>query len=275
MAKDSNTYKIKIPTIESFEMEYYIQNQSSVQSARVFPPHLHDDLELYILLDGDASFMVEKNLYKLSAGDAIVSKPNEMHNCILNTVSVHKHLCFWFEASSSFLFSAFFKQGFGSGNLISPSQENKRKLLQIYKELNEAGKNEQTHRQVYLVLEILDIFSRSITPDENALTLPEKLRDILDDIDKNFPEINSLNYFTQKYFVSQSTLHRLFRQYLNTSPKMYLETKRLAYSRILLKEGKSVFDACMIAGFPDYSNYIRLFKTRFGVTPKQYRDSKN
>jgi AraC-like DNA-binding protein len=55
---------------------------------------------------------------------------------------------------------------------------------------------------------------------------------------------------------------------------MYLESKRLAHSQILLKEGKSVLDACMESGFSDYSNYIRLFKRRFMITPKQYKDSK-
>ena len=66
---------------------------------------------------------------------------------------------------------------------------------------------------------------------------------------------------------------RLFKEHLNTTPKTYLESKRLVHSQILLKEGKSVLDACMESGFPDYSNYIRLFKRRFGVTPKQYKDS--
>ena len=41
-------------------------------------------MELYILLEGDVSFVVESSLYKLSAGDAIVTAPNERHYCILN-----------------------------------------------------------------------------------------------------------------------------------------------------------------------------------------------
>ena len=65
----------------------------------------------------------------------------------------------------------------------------------------------------------------------------------------------------------------MFRKYLKTSPKSYLETKRLAYSRILLRQGKSVVDACAESGFSDYSNYIRLFKRRFGITPNKYRDN--
>ena len=44
-----------------------------------------------------------------------------------------------------------------------------------------------------------------------------------------------------------------------------IESKRLSYSRLLLNSGKSVLVACMESGFPDYSNYIRLFKKRFDI----------
>ena len=84
-------------------------------------------------------------------------------------------------------------------------------------------------------------------------------------------KISFITLFTRTYFVSQSTLCRMFRKHLQTTPRLYLESKRLAHSRRLLREGKSVLDACYESGFSDYSNYIRLFKRRFSVTPGQYR----
>ena len=84
----------------------------------------------------------------------------------------------------------------------------------------------------------------------------------------------SHTYLTKKYNISSSTLNRLFNDNLQTSPKLFLETKRLAHSRKLLREGNSVMDACMKSGFPDYSNYIRLFKKRFNMTPNQYKNQK-
>ena len=103
--------------------------------------------------------------------------------------------------------------------------------------------------------------------------LPNTLKKILNDINKNFAEIPSINYLTDKYFISHSQLCRLFKQYLHTTPKLYLETKRLANAKIMLKNGKTVIEACIESGFPDYSNFIRLFKTSFGMTPNQYKKS--
>lgn len=266
-------HTLKIPTVSNFEMEYYYATEEARYNARNFPPHLHDRLEMYVLLDGDASFMVESNLYKLNSFDAIISKPNEMHNCILNTDSVHRHLCFWFDPSCDFLFADFLSHNFGENNRLSPDENGKARLSVLFEELRISTDQKDGQRQFYLLLEILDIYRKSIAKKDFVQYLPPTLKIILADINAHFTTIHDLSYFTEKYFLSQSTLNRLFRTYLHTTPKIYLETKRLGHSKILLKEGKTVLEACMQAGFPDYSNYIRLFKKRFGITPGQYRDS--
>lgn len=268
----TKNFSFSFPELSNYEVEYYFHQSANMIPERIFPHHAHDTLELYILLEGDVSFAVESSVYKLCPGDAIITKPNEMHHCILNSTSLHNHLCFWFNSSNQFLFGDFTKHDFGENNLISPSEEYKTRLNELYLQLSTATSANDKHKLFYLFLEILDIFRKSMRASSPTLPLPETLVKILADIDINFRSINSLSYFSDKYFISQSTLNRLFRTHLRTSPKSFLETKRLVYSRRLLKKGESVLSACMQSGFTDYSNYIRLFKQRFGVTPKQYRD---
>ena len=267
----SNIYTFNLPKRPAFEMEYYYSKDNREYDARIFPAHVHDTLEFYVLIEGDVSFVVETGVYRLMPGDVLVTKPNEIHNCVLNTPSVHKHLCFWFNPDDEFLLSAFLSHPFGEGNLIRPSTEEKTKLLALYEELYKASENKDQKTQYVSVLQILQTFEKNAPLLSQNGVIPNVLKEILDDINENFKEINSLEYFLDKYFISRSTLTRLFKKYLHSSPKAYLETKRLAYSRTLLKEGSSVLDACSKAGFPDYSNYIRLFKTRFSMTPKQYQ----
>lgn len=270
----STYYKTQAPITADFYMEYYLNRSEKISAAQVFPPHVHDVLELYILLEGDASFVVEQSLYRLSPGDIVISKPNEMHNCILNTDSTHKHLCFWFDPSCDFLFSDFLAHSFGEGNVCTPTPEDFERIREICLELNrvsEGGGDPQT--EFHLAVQLLYYIRRNLGDSGHSEVLPELLQNILVDIHDDLPSINSLSYFTDKYFISASTLSRLFRKYLRTSPKVYLETKRLAHSRILLKRGRSVAEACAEAGFPDYSNFIRLFRTRFGMTPLQYRNA--
>lgn len=265
-------YKFQIPSFDGFQTEYYFSNLTDAVNARVFPPHLHDKIELYVLLEGDVSFMVESNLYKLTSGDAIVTKPNEMHNCILNSFSVHKHACFWLDSKDEFLFKEFLQHDFGKQNLLSPNERDKQRLLTVYHLLKEASDEKDTRRCYYLLLEILDIFSKSVGNASAHQPIPPLLKNILTDIDEGFLQIKDLRFFTDKYFISQSTLNRLFKEHLHTTPKLYLDTKRLSLARQLLRQGKTGLEACMQSGFSDYSNFIRLFKKRFSMTPKQYRD---
>ena len=264
-------YTLTVPELAGLNVRYYCQNTPQLDDARVFPPHVHDRLEFYVLIEGNASFMVEEHLYPLMPGDVIVSRPNEIHNCILNERTVHKHLCFWLESSSEFLLGDFLTGGEGRGALISPSAKEKERLASLYDEVCRAGEEERPHKQTYVMLEILDILRQNLSNETRRLQLPPLLSTILEDVNRNFPYIHDLEYFTRTYFVSQSTLCRMFRKHLQTTPRLYLESKRLAHSRRLLREGKSVLDACYESGFSDYSNYIRLFKRRFSVTPGQYR----
>ena len=266
-----NFLQLNIPDITAYNVRYYYSNKVTEENPRNWTPHLHDTLELYVLVEGDVSFAVEGANYKLMPGDAIITKPNEMHNCILNTRSVHRHLCFWFDAKSSFVFDEFLKHDFGKNNLIRPSDEAKARLSEIYDSLVKSEKD--MHAQFYFTLEMLGILRKFIDTEDGVPEQGTLFEKILTDINKNFKTIRNLDYFTAKYYVSQSTLNRLFKNHLNTTPKLYLEMKKLAFSRKLLRSGRSVGEACAEAGFSDISNYIRLFKHRFSVTPKEYKES--
>lgn len=262
-------HKFCLDKIENFEVKYYVMENPKVVDKMIFPPHVDDALEFYILFEGDASFSIENRVYKLSPGDVVVSKPNQIHNCILNSNSTHRHACFWFNAKEGdFMYEKFLNM---ETQVISPTYEDSSKLQEIIKKIKLLNKIDNDLTKFSLFVSMLDILSNSVV-NATEQNIPPILRDILDDLNDNFININSLEYFTKKYSISSSTLNRLFNDHLNTSPKLFLETKRLAYSRILLKQGESVLSACMKAGFPDYSNFIRLFKKRFEITPNQYKN---
>ena len=224
-------YRIMAPGSGGFEMQFYADTSDKVQEKRDYPAHIHDCLEVYLLVQGDVSFLVEGHLYHLQAGDAVISKPNELHNCILNTASPHRHFCFWFDAAEN------------GGEM----------LLQYAK-----------------AVELLALWQQNLACAAGS-DLPDVLQMILRDIEQDLPHIRRLSYFTEKYFISLSTLGRLFRVHLGTSPKAYLEDKRLALARARMRAGARVNEACDAAGFGDLSDFIRSFRRRFGITPAVYR----
>lgn len=266
-------HTVTIPTVNDFSMTYYASNTDEKEAPYTFPPHIHDEIELYIHVEGDASFMVENELYRLMPGDILFSLPNEIHNCILNSESVHKHLCFWFYPECSFLFDKI-TENTTRGRLVS-SDTDRAEILSLCEKLATPPKSEQDLQTFSLALRLVALLDKNLSSNVqhvSRVSLPPVLKEILRDVNEHFAQITTLTYLENKYFISQSTLNRMFKKYLHTTPHQYLETKKLARARTLLKEEKSVFDAYTGAGFSDYSNFAKLFRKRFNLTPKQYLD---
>ena len=92
-------------------------------------------------------------------------------------------------------------------------------------------------------------------------------------------ENNRLNKLTIKELsflsnMSVSTFKREFEKNFHSSPSKWFQDKRLEHSAYLLKnESKRPSDIFEEIGYENLSNYTQAFKSKFGVTPKQYQSS--
>jgi AraC-like DNA-binding protein len=90
-------------------------------------------------------------------------------------------------------------------------------------------------------------------------------------------ESNTLNKLTIKELsflsnMSLSTFKREFEKHFHSSPSKWFQEKRLEHSAFLLKnKSKRPSDIYSEIGYENLSNFITAFKTKFGVTPKQYQ----
>lgn len=76
-AEPNLTRTLSVPTEGAFEAAFYVDDSRDEKPPKRYAPHIHDTLEIYFLLDGESSFSVENKIYKLGAGDAVISRPNE------------------------------------------------------------------------------------------------------------------------------------------------------------------------------------------------------
>jgi transcriptional regulator GlxA family with amidase domain len=71
--------------------------------------------------------------------------------------------------------------------------------------------------------------------------------------------------------VSPRHLARLFAAELDTSPAKFVERTRLDHARSLLDAGHGVAETARLVGFGSAETMRRLFVSRLGVSPSQYR----
>lgn len=91
-------------------------------------------------------------------------------------------------------------------------------------------------------------------------------------MEKNFCYNLSLEDFASLCNRSLSTFKREFKRYYGLSPGKWLLQKRVDYASVLLKSREmNVSQVCMECGFEDVSHFSKAFKSRFGVSPNNYR----
>ena len=72
--------------------------------------------------------------------------------------------------------------------------------------------------------------------------------------------------------LSRSRFTHLFRQQIGVSPSQYLHDYRLDRARLFLETTTlSVKDVMTAVGFTDPSHFSRDFRTKFGVSPREWR----
>jgi len=266
----------KISTFPGMSFSIVYNNEyRKIDDPDADPLHVHNYLEIFLNISSDISFCVNNNLYSVSAGNAVISCPGDIHMGIFHKSSVQEHICIWVDANfTTPIFSFLRKEDFCPS--FSFDEKTKKKLhslaLSLFDTCEKGGS--ELEKLSYL-LRILTVFEKKTSNETVQVKIPETLQKVLDDIHENFAEIRSVNDILTSHFLSSATLTRWFRKYLHISPREYLESVRLSNAVVLLSNGYSVTEACMRSGFSDCSHFIVLFKKKFGETPLKYKKGKS
>lgn len=103
---------------------------------------------------------------------------------------------------------------------------------------------------------------------ESLNTARERLRSRL----KSPPSIDELARMVD---LSVPRLQRGFRKAFGTTVYSYVQEERLEAARAALASGKSVAEAAKAVGYSSRTTFSKLFKERFGVSPRAYDGSED
>ena len=128
------------------------------------------------------------------------------------------------------------------------------------------------------------IYSSIITDqDSQRLSVPTrigvrhpKLSLVIQMMEKNIEEPISPSILAKDVSMSTRQLERLFRRYLDRSPKRYYMELRLQKARnLLMQTDMSVINVALACGFASPSHFSKCYRTHYNTTPYRERGSKS
>ena len=236
------------------------------------PLHIHAQTEIFFLVEGCVSFFVSDRLRKISVGDIVISRANEVHRCICESAGIFDHYCLWIDSMDPSELLGFLC-GEDAPTVLSFDIAERERILSIFKRLAKEREVYDPLEETCDLLSLISAIKNKGTKKGREAALPKAMSDVLDDINENYTTLKNLSELTERHFISSATLSRWFREHLQVSPREYIESKKLSHALRLLLSGTSVTDACMLSGFSDCSHFIMLFKKKFGQTPLKYKET--
>ena len=260
--------KHTIPSLKAFDFQIKHTETDRQSHHYEIDLHSHREFEIYINISGDVSFLVKNNLYHLSRGDVIVARPGELHHCVYRSDAPHKFFWILFDCQKNSGLLDFLTEGFFE-NYISPQSNLREELLTLCYTLHGGDLTEED--KIYHFFRLFAILKKSLKPMASDSLLPQSIGKIIDYIDSHIHEEISISDIAKTLYISQSTLTRQFKKYLDITPLEFVKRRKLALAAQLLQEGKSVLAAGAGVGYNDSSYFIELFKKYYGTSPYQYK----
>ena len=248
--------------------------------------HKHDFFEIYFLISGEVTYVIEGKSYTLKPWDIILINNKELHKPIINHGSIYERIVIWVDpgfiskisTSDSDLNMCFESTLKNKYNLLRPGTEILNIIKVILGKLNRIlftdSFGSEILKELYLT-ELIVFLNRAYTDTDlvdigDDVTYNSKINEIIKYINQNLAKDLSLDVLSSRFYSSKYHLLREFKKHTGYTPHEYITLKRLITSKDLLRSGMSITDVCHECGFNNYSNFIRSFTNAFNISPKKY-----
>ncbi len=235
------------------------------------PLHQHDFYEIEYITEGSGTHLINDKAYSVQKGDLLFITPMDFHGFEtqnIKTITVHffaKDMSIEISQLLTHLNAEIVKQ------LDEKNITDLKYLVQAFK-----SNREYAVLQLKNTIEILilDLFGNKAVIYEKKHA-SDSISQAIGYININFRQEINLNTIKDKFNISPAYFSREFKRRTGMCFNDYLAEKRFEYAKKLLLKGNRVIDACFESGFGTVRNFSRRFKEKYGITPKEYANSKN
>ncbi len=239
-------------------------------------PHLHRELELIYLIEGEVVAYADSVRYTLLPGDIFLTFPNQIHS--YEKVTHETHIGFIFKPDLLPEMNETFTMGIPHSPVIrnGGNDPDIRTLLDaLYRtHKRESFSHLSELRRGYLLALCAELIPR-MTISKLSAGDSETLRTIVSFCTRNYAENLSLSILEEKLHLNKFYISHLFSGRLGLRFNDYINSLRISEAcRYLLNSDYSITEIGSMVGFNTPRTFNRAFVRQMGLSPTDYRKSR-
>ena len=237
-----------------------------------FPPHIHEAIEMVYVTKGTLELGVGQELYHMEKGDFAVVFPNMIHHYQVFDSGENKALYILVSPRLIPNYMEDLQKNCPKIPVIC-KKELHTDILKAVKSLVDIQKDNTRLMQAYVQMIFAHVFCEMDMIEKESMGSEDLVYKSVEYVAKNFREKISLEQMAYELGVSKYILSRLFSKTFHCNFTSYVNKVRLDYAIAMLDgTNKSIITICYECGFESQRTFNRVFKNRYRVTPREYRD---
>lgn len=281
----------KIKNFLDFDERKYLDNNVDymINKAESFSNmytnlHEHDFAEIFFLVSGSVTYVIEQGQYDLKDYDIIVVPPHTLHQIKVNNKDAKfKRVVLWIypqfikhlSTKKTDLTEQLFKFSYKNNYLIH-DPEFYFKIKPLLEQIISLQDSAEYASDVYaenLFRLLLIQFNKYL---ENRTDFPQPIGNpvilkLVNYIDEHLAEDLPLKQLAEYMEMDQFYLSHIFSKEVGVTIHKYIIKKRLNLAKKMLDDGIPIRTIVPRIGFNDISHFIQAFKIEYKITPLQYQ----
>lgn len=256
------------------------------------PLHWHDEMEFIYIKKGSGMVSVDQHHYPVSAGDLVFICPGQLHSIEQYRQESMEYENIIFQLSlldsrqpSDTAWNKYLapieQRNALLPVLLSPHMESYAPIAACVDQIDEIRRTFPLGFEMLIKGKLFELFfllyefrlvslrTHASVPGQRA---QDKKRQVLKYVEQHYSEDLSIKTMAEACGFSQSHFMKFFKNTFGTTFTSYLNDYRLTMaSRLLVSSEDSILTVAVESGFNNLSYFNRIFKKKFGKTPREFR----